>query len=287
MTDEQFKEFFDGLKAIGSLSNNRSKLGQSTELKNVILGIERIRDDQFERLKAYGLLKAELQADLNSFFDPVFSSPGGQILTAIKEMTGNFFYLKKSFQLSHLDNVHRQVFKTKDEFSDYFYLQLFTDYFETLTNRIKGISIAFHPLEEKLAKMNAFEVFKKLKVLGLLPTLEDIMISDTLRPFRNTISHGQFICEGKKISAIVDSAKAVQVNQPTQTNESRRTEYYTKTQILIVYHILFSTEFDLRFFQLPLSPSSIDMELWQEYYQLYLSSWITQQEITNQASAHS
>ena len=287
MTKEQFETFYSSLKKINAISENGSGLEKSQELKDVISGIQSIREDQYNRLFELGMRKEDLEKDLEAFFKPVFSPSQTSQLADLKSMTGDFFYIRKSFQLSHLDKVHRNSFKNANEFSDYFYLQLFTDYFETLTNRIRGISIAFHQFPNDYAKGPSFLLYENLKSEKLLPSLEEIMLEESLRHFRNDISHGQFICDQKSIMSIVDPKNAVLIQKQTEISKSKRRIYFSNVRALIVYHILFSTEFDLRFFQLPLSHSSIDMELWQEYYHLYLNSWITQQEITNQASAHS
>ena len=144
----KFKAFRAAMNNLESLLERPEEVGVSSDFATFIKGIKTIKEDKLGIISEHTLVpKQKINDDLQSFFEPVFANRGQETVRIIKRATGDFFFIKKSFQLSHIKSLIKQNEGIKAELGDYFYLNLYHDYLETLTNRLKGLYGAFHTRE--------------------------------------------------------------------------------------------------------------------------------------------
>lgn len=288
MRKSEFSAFYASLSELNGALHEvpLSEIAGSINYRKILEGIETIKYDQLIKLQTItDFDPKDIVEDLDNYFDPVFKIDSENICDALKRSTGDFFYVKKSFQLSHIRKQLSGISKDKVGMRNYFYLQLYSDYFETLTKRLQGLCILvaddFQENDEtRVENIKSSDRFYR-RILSRKPmkVLEFIRLNNDLRKHRNKLSHGQVLCGDGHIEVIDNAKKSVNYESETTKSSILKADYFPRLNSLMVFLVLFSTEFDLRFFRLIERQQLSSENTWKEYFDLYFKSWQAQQQL--------
>ena len=277
MTKEEFTDFRKHLFKLGDLKSVEEQQ-QSESLSKVIDGIGILQEVLVSRIVHFlktinggevldeieGLVKKSCPVEVGNFWEKLRGEDAG------------WFYFRKTFQLSHLHGVSSRNLENCAELGDYFYLQLYTDYYETFAKRVKCFMIQFDTDLANSLGSSTKQFYTSIcypehgSELGL-EVLKLMEIEDYHNKIRNSINHGGLIAHPDRLEYIPLNAHA-SFTEP-------KDDYIPKIRAFITYSVLFSTQLDLQLFKLMKSGENINEPLWKEYFDLYLNSWKRHQEL--------
>lgn len=275
--DSKYDLISDFESFITSLSEELDKLKKASsfkaidKLEKLINKIRQMQEDKFiPRIKPTTQLDPhEISDALNKLFDPFFMGfpNSSELISYVKERSGDFLTFKKSYQLSHARGVWKSKIDGDKRLSkgikSYFLSRLFIDYYETLPLLLE--SIIEHQAPSKNISYNAKEPTSK-KYDHLSKIMDEAIFSFLkmnvdFRVLRNANSHAKFVYE--------DSA-LIELQLDRSTKEHSPVPFFSNIETMLNLHVIFATEFDIRLISLALKRDDSFFKEWIHFFEIYV-----------------
>jgi hypothetical protein len=273
MTKEEFEDFRDALWKFAKIKSVEDQK-ESADLSKVIRGIEIIKEVLTSRIVHFleNVKPEDISSEIEGFTKAVCPPDAPEFWKKIQSSSVEWFYLKKAFQLSHLHGIYSRKLEDFAELRDYSYLQLYTDYYESFAKRLKSILSAFGEPSNTLLNKRTAEFYIKMCKDYELKLLTSMEIKAFHNEIRKSINHGSLI-------TYQDRLEYIPLAPESAIETELRIEYVPKIRALITYSVLFSTELDLLLFRKFKDDRKLNEKIWQEYFELYFSSWKRHKEL--------
>lgn len=272
MTNEEFEDFRNALWELGGIESVQDQRSSETLLE-VIKGIEIIREVLISRIFHFlGRNEARgIREEIDRLVEKSCPIDDPDFWAKIKSGSRSWFYFKKSFQLSHLHGIYSRKLEDFDELRDYSYLQLYSDYYESFAQRLRGNFKEFEALSNTVIKKGTSDFYQSVCDKFDLQILHGMDIENYHNEVRNSINHGILITYEEKLEYLTLSGGHLR--------SELKGEYVPKIRALITYSVLYSTQVDLLLFRELKSGKPVDETIWREYFAHYIKSWKRHKEL--------
>ena len=275
--DDRFMVFKKNLKA----EYNRLKKGNTyknnKKLKNIIHEVILLKKHYINKSFEFGNLddRKNIETNLESLYGKYFDgfNNKSKLLNHIFINSGNFFNLKKLFQLSRIygiineDGDFKKLFPI--EIQHYFHFIVFLDYYESFPRYL--LPVLKYTWEESgghvwIGRYHTRDYYNIL--YKIVPTfkIKYKKIMNTYRTLRNDIAHSSVFFK-KNIYEIYSTPGS---NIPEQNNIKKKMEEILDFETMAV---IYATEFDIRVLKLGLDGNDDGIKKWMDFFKIYNDCW--------------
>lgn len=269
MTDAEYVEFLASLKREYQLLNDKKTFKAMKELPRIMETLKAMIQEIYSGATSYfGLEVADFRSRLDKFLRLYFNDEKDpeELFMHFQENSGNFFTLKKGYQLSHATGLYRNVVLKAEGYDDdimqYYKGRLFIDQYETLPVLLHPI---FMSLPNKQGKTPQQPNPKGKKEYETICSHLDLGENDDINylvDLRQNFSHSNALFLDDQFEFWK------RIGKPREMNFEEITQ---KMDLMANLLVLFATEIDLRILALAKSGNDKIFPLWMEYFDIYVT----------------
>lgn len=209
-----------------------------------------------------------------------------EIISYINEETEDFFFLRKTYQLSHCYGVFNDNINGNEDIPEdvinYYFLYLFLDSFESFAKFLQPIfkriwNKSGHITSKYYDNKDIYDdlynhLFEEREIyLGI----DYYDIFNFYRHLRNEIAHSTILISGNKfeIRKITNRGYQINLKRKKQYEECDTKSIFHDIEIFLMVMIIYATEFDIMMLRICLDRDNKSFSSWKKYLHVYWNSW--------------
>ena len=269
MTDAEYVEFLASLKREYQLLDDKKTFKALNELPMIMEKLKGMIEENYSGATSYfGLEVPDFRSRLYKFLGLYFNDEKNpeELLMHFQVNSGNFFTLKKGYQLSHATGLYRNVVLKAEGYNDdimqYYKGRLFIDQYETLPVLLHPILMS---LPNKLEKIPQQPNKKGKKEYETICSHLDLGKNEDINHFvdlRHNFSHSNALFLDDQFEFWKRKGKPQKLDFE---------EINQKMDLMANLLVLFATEIDLRILAQANSGNDKIFPLWMEYFEIYVT----------------